>query len=62
MSDYCPNCGCRLRGGICPNCYEELVIMGQIWEDGTPMTVSDEFAQKVREQQTETRRNKGGDV
>ena len=32
--------------------------MQQIWEDGTPMTVSDEFAEKVRDQAREIAVNK----
>ena len=54
----CPDCGTKLSNGICPNCHEESHIMiNQIMADGMDITVSDEFAEKVREQ-TEKRKKK----
>ena len=32
VSQYCEDCGTRMGSGICPNCDEEVVIMGQYLE------------------------------
>lgn len=55
MADTCLDCGCKLRNGVCPNCDEETAIMEQIWHDGTPIVVSDEFVSKVEEQRIRIR-------
>lgn len=57
----CPDCGCRVFGGICVNCQEELHIFEtQISAETEPpfTQVSQEFADKVQEQK-ETVRAKG---
>lgn len=49
---YCDNCGTRLSGGVCPNCQEESYIYeNQIFVDGTDIELSDDFAEKVNQQQ-----------
>lgn len=50
MSDSCPDCGTKLSKGICPNCAEELYIYNTQFED-LPEDISDEFMQKVLEQE-----------
>ena len=45
----CRDCGCRLEGGICSNCQEELFICTYQGEYiDTPL--SDNFRQKAAEQ------------
>jgi hypothetical protein len=46
----CEDCGTKLSGGICPNCSEELFIYTTQYED-LPETLSEEFTDKVKEQQ-----------
>ena len=46
---YCENCGCRMYGGICSNCQEELYIFENQSAD-IDFPLSDEFMQKVKEQ------------
>ena len=53
----CPDCGCTLQGGICSNCQEELFIL-DYQSDCIDFPVSDEFAQKAKEQRTYLKRNK----
>lgn len=53
----CEDCGCRVYGGICTNCQEELYIMEtQYHED--PFPISKEFMNKVQEQKDEIERKK----
>lgn len=47
---YCEDCGTKLSGGICPNCSEELYIYREQYDD-LPDQLSDEFAEKVEEQE-----------
>ena len=47
---YCSDCGTKLSGSICSNCDEELYIFTEQYEY-LPKTLSDEFADKIREQQ-----------
>jgi hypothetical protein len=49
MSNYCPDCGCKVYGGICSNCQEELYIF-ENQNEFLPESLSDEFAEKVKEQ------------
>ena len=51
---YCENCGTKLSDGTCPNCEEELYIYETQYDD-LPETLSDEFAEKVAEQEAERR-------
>ena len=53
---HCENCGTKLGHGGCPNCHEELVIemnQGEFIE-----TRSDEWREKVADQEIEARRNR----
>lgn len=50
MSKYCDDCGTRISDGICPNCSEELFIF-TTQQEYLPDTLSDEFVEKVKEQQ-----------
>lgn len=54
----CPDCGCRIREGMCTNCQEELYILTyQIPEIDDPnFTVSNEFREKAEEQREYLRR------
>lgn len=49
MAERCEDCGCRLSGGICSNCQEELYIVTEQAEfiDGP---LSKEFLEKADEQ------------
>lgn len=47
---YCEDCGTRLSDGICPNCSEELFIFDTQYEF-MDQPISDEFMEKVSEQQ-----------
>ena len=48
---YCPDCGEKKMGGICPNCNEELFILeSQIIFDGIDIDLSNEFVEKIKEQ------------
>lgn len=44
---YCPDCGCKMYGGICTNCHEEIIIEQECMEFGIPM--SDEFCARLSE-------------
>ena len=46
--ESCPDCGCRTNGGVCSNCQEELYIL--TFQADDVESVSDEFAEKAREQ------------
>jgi len=56
MSRRCPDCGCRLEGGICSNCQEELFIITYQGEDMVEGSPSKEFTEKAQEQQEYIRR------
>ena len=59
---HCENCGCRMTGGLCPNCDEEAFIFeNQInMEDvDEPRELSDEFAQEVSRQLKGRKRSYG---
>jgi hypothetical protein len=46
---YCSDCGCKISGGVCSNCQEELYIVeNQIEYITEPL--SDEFANEVQKQ------------
>lgn len=47
---YCDDCGCRMSGGICSNCDEELYILTHQAEDLDDVRLSDEFLSKAKEQ------------
>lgn len=53
---HCPDCGTRIDGGMCPNCHEELYIYVTQYDDLPEL--SEEFAEKVRDQQQELKRRK----
>ena len=45
----CEDCGCRVYGGFCTNCHEEVFIAEQYYEDGLPLPDEEtEFMQKLR--------------
>jgi len=44
----CPDCGGRTNGGVCSNCQEELYIL--MFQSDTVESVSEEFAEKARQQ------------
>lgn len=49
---FCEDCGCKVFGGRCVNCHEELYIQDQYIEQGMPLPHDDtEFMRKVREQE-----------
>ena len=47
MSDYCPDCGCKVIGGHCTNCHEEVFIFQQDQENDEHVNFSHEFMAKV---------------
>lgn len=49
----CPDCGCRMYGGLCSNCQEELYILENQADCLGP--VSEEFMQKAEEQRDRVR-------
>ena len=51
MNGYCEDCGCKVFGGHCVNCHEDVYIAQQHYELGTFDECSDEFKQKVAEQE-----------
>ena len=52
---YCNDCGTKLRNGLCPNCQEEAVIFEQTQYDEEPPNFSQEFIDKVVEQEKKRR-------
>ena len=54
----CVDCGTILRDGICPNCSEELYIY-VTQRDYLPEKLSEEFINKVKEQDCKERQTKG---
>lgn len=58
MSDKaCEDCGCRMYGGFCTNCDEEVFIAGQYREDGesVPQLIAD-----LEAEQRQSRDQQGG--
>lgn len=53
---HCENCGTKLDHGACPNCHEELVI--EMYQGEFIETRSDEWCEKVADQEIEARRNR----
>ncbi len=53
MNNYCEDCGCRVYGGICSNCQEELYIFNY-QEMNEP---SQEFMEAVHDQQIKNNRD-----
>lgn len=52
----CEDCGTKLLSGVCPNCQEELYIFEtQICKDGMNINLSEDFVEKVKEQQVTCR-------
>lgn len=51
---HCADCGTKYSNGLCPNCHEEAFILET--QSDYIDTVSDEFAEKAREQRTAARR------
>jgi hypothetical protein len=56
MYKTCPDCGCRVYNGHCVNCHEETYIMQQYHEDGINHNLSEDFVNKVKEQEVEAKR------
>jgi len=54
---HCEDCGTKLSDGICPNCSEELFIYTEQYEY-LPDNISDEFMQKVVEQEIKESKRK----
>ena len=54
---YCENCGCKIYGGICSNCYEELYII-ENQAEFIEQPLSDEFLQKAKKQRQELENKK----
>lgn len=56
--NYCPDCGCKMFGGFCTNCHEEVYIEEQYFDIGeaAPIAIS-EKASKFREQVKESKHN-----
>ena len=46
---YCEDCGCKVYGGICSNCQEELYIV-ENQSEYIENPLSNEFLQKAKEQ------------
>lgn len=46
----CPDCGCKLNGGICSNCQEELYIL-EYQSDCIDFPLSKEFLSEADRQQ-----------
>lgn len=53
----CEDCGCRVYGGICSNCQEELYIVENQY-DAIDAPLSREFMDKVEEQKCELKTRK----
>jgi hypothetical protein len=58
MSQYCEDCGCKMSGGICSNCHEELFIM-ENQSEFIDFPLSEEFLQKADKQKKETEESRG---
>lgn len=52
---YCENCGCKVYNGHCVNCHEERYIYEQSQSNDEPTSFSNEFLDKVREQDKKAR-------
>lgn len=56
---YCEDCGTKMHGGVCPNCHEETVILGQYHEQGMEPPAEDtDFMKKVRIQEHQIDENR----
>ncbi len=53
MSSHCEDCGCKVYGGICSNCQEELYIY-ENQNEFMIQPISDEFMNKVEEQRSKS--------
>ena len=66
MAEYCEDCGCKVYGGRCTNCHEELYILDQYYElQGTneELPIPDEstdFMKKVHECEADIARKANG--
>ena len=47
-----------MYNGACVNCHEETYIMEQIYSLDEPISVSQEFADKIEQQKIEIKENK----
>ena len=56
MSNHCSDCGTKTNGGVCSNCQEELYIL-ECQSDYIDFEVSNEFAERAKEQKEYLRRN-----
>jgi hypothetical protein len=54
-----PDCGCRMAGGICSNCQEELYIL-TFQGDDMDDPVSDEFLAEAERQRAEIAAKQSG--
>ena len=55
---YCENCGCKVYNGHCVNCHEETYIYYQNISNDELVPMSDEFMNKVSEQNKEAKKIK----
>jgi len=55
MSNYCEDCGCKIYNGHCVNCHEETYIYEQNCQNDEPISLSNEFFNKVKEQEIEAK-------
>jgi len=60
MSNYCPDCGCKVYNGHCVNCHEETYIAQQNADNDEPCAMSKEFWDKVAKQQIEAHERRQG--
>lgn len=57
--ETCPDCGSRQYNGRCSWCHEELAIYeDQMMVDGIDQPLSQEFVDKVREQEKDVERRR----
>lgn len=57
MGNYCDECGCRIYGGICSNCCEELYIIENQADALDGVEFSEEFRAAAAEQRERLERN-----
>ena len=57
----CEDCGTKLYGGACSNCHEETFICEQNYGNDEPIAFSEDFKNKVIEQEILIKNNKEND-
>lgn len=58
MANYCEDCGCKVYNGHCVNCHEETYIFEQNQQNDEPISFSQEFLDKVKDQEIEAKEKK----